>query len=186
MKKNVIAVIYQAAGTVFSLSELSILLEENNFDNLKAKANYYVKKKLLLNVRRGIYAKENYDPYELAVKIYPPAYIGFETVLFNQGMVFQYDRTITIASYLSREIQVREYTLKFRKLKESILTSPEGLDFTPVYTIAQKERALLDLLYINPLYYVDNLRPVDRKKLFQLLPIYESTSLEKRIRELFK
>ncbi len=186
MKKNIIAIIYQAASTVFSLNELSILLEEDNFDNLKAKANYYAKKKLLLNLRRGIYAKENYDPYELAVKIYPPAYIGFETVLFNQGMVFQYDRTITVASYMSREIQVGGYTLRFRKLKKSILTSPEGLNFTPLYTIAQKERALLDLLYINPLYYVDNLRPVDKKKIFKLLPIYECTTLEKKIRELFK
>lgn len=186
MKKNVSAIIYQVENTVFSLNELAILLEEKNFNNLKAAANYYVKNKILWNLRRGIYAKENFNPYEMAVKIYSPAYIGFETVLFNQGIVFQYDRSITMASYLSREIKVGGYTLRFRKLKGPLLSSPEGLDFFPFYTIAQKERALLDMLYINPLFHVDNLRQVDRKKIMQILPVYESTTLEKRIQELLK
>ena len=129
MKKNFIAAIYQSEKTVFTLKELSILLEEENFDNLKAVVNYYVKKKIIKNIRRGIYTKEIYEPFELAVKIYSPAYISFETVLFKEGLIFQYDRSITIASYLSREIQIEDHNLRYKKLKDSILTSPEGLIF---------------------------------------------------------
>ena len=52
MKKNLIAVIYQAAQTVFNLKELAILLEEKNFDNLKAAVHYYVKKNMIIQVRQ--------------------------------------------------------------------------------------------------------------------------------------
>ena len=186
MKKNFIAVIYQAAQTVFNLKELAILLEEKNFDNLKAAVNYYVKKNMIIQVRRGIYAKKNYDPLELAVKIYSPAYISFETILFKEGLIFQYNETITIASYLSREIQVGTYTLRYKKLKESILTSPEGLAFKPYFTIAEKERAFLDILYLDRNFYVDYTGKLDTKKIFKILPIYENLNFEKKVRGIFK
>jgi hypothetical protein len=186
MKKNFNAAIYQAGQTVFTLKELAVLLEEKNFDNLKAAVHYYVKKNMIMQIRRGIYAKEHYDPLELAVKIYPPAYVGFETVLFKEGMVFQYDETITIASYLSREVRAGNYNLRYRKLKESLLTSPEGLEFRSYFTIAEKERAFLDILYLDRNFYVDYTDKLDRKKIFKILPIYENLNLEKKIREMFK
>jgi hypothetical protein len=186
MKKNFNAVIHQSGQTVFTLKEFSVLLEENNFDHLKAAVHYYVKKNMITQVRRGIYAKDNYDPLELAVKIYPPAYVGFETVLFKEGLVFQYDETITIASYLSREIRVGNYNLRYRKLKESILTSPDGLEFRPHFTMAEKERAFLDILYLNRNFYVDYMDKLDRKKIYKILPIYENLNLEKKVREIFK
>jgi len=186
MKKNFNVVIHQAGQTVFTLKELSVLLEESNFDNLKAAVHYYVKKNMISQVRRGVYAKDNYDPLELAIKIYPPAYIGFEFVLFKEGLVFQYDETITVASYLSREIRVGNYNLRYRKVKESILTSPEGLEFRPHFTMAGKERAFLDILYLNRNFYVDYIGKLDRQKIFKILPIYENLNLEKRVRGIFK
>ncbi len=125
--------------TVFTLKEISILIKEENYKNLKSAVNYYVQKNLIKQVRRGIYTKQNYDPFELAVKIYTPAYISFERILFNQGVLFQYDQTITIACYLSREIQVDNNNLRYRKLKDSILSSPEGLIFNSKYTKAEKK-----------------------------------------------
>jgi len=186
MKNNFNAAIHRAGQTVFTLKELSVLLEENNFDRLKAAIHYYVKKNMITQVRRGIYAKDNYDPLELAVKIFPPAYVGFETVLFKEGMVFQYDETITIASYLSREVRAGHYNLRYRKLKESILTSPEGLEFRPYYTVAGKERAFLDMLYLNREFYMDYIGKLDRKKVFKILPIYENLNLGKKVGEIFK
>jgi hypothetical protein len=186
MKKNFIATIFQSEKTVFTLKELSILLEEENFDNLKAVVNYYIKKKIIRNIRRGIYSKEIYEPFELAVKIYSPAYISFETVLFKEGLIFQYDRSITIASYLSREIQVEDHNLRYKKLKDSILTSPEGLIFKTLFTIAEKERAFLDILYLNRNFYIDNVRKLDKKKIFKVLPIYNNSGLQKKVREIFK
>lgn len=186
MENNFVATIYQSEQTVFTLKEISVLLGGGNFANLKAAVNYYVKQKAIKNLRRGIYAKGNYDPLELAVKIYPPAYIGFETVLFMEGLTFQDDRTITVASYLSREIRVGDHNLRYRKLKDSVLTSPEGLIVNTGFTIAEKERAFLDTLYLNRDFFVDNMRTLDRRRIFEILPIYENLSLERKVREIFK
>lgn len=186
MKNEFITSIYESENSVFTLKEISILVKEDNFNNLKASVHYYAQKNLIRNIRRGVYAKPNYDPFELAVKIYTPAYISFETVLFKQGFIFQFDRTITIASYLSREIEVDHNNLRYRKLKDSILSSPDGLIFNPHYTISEKERAFLDMLYINPNFHIDSIKNLNKRKIFKILPIYENRNLEKRINGLLE
>ncbi|MDD3331464.1 MAG: hypothetical protein WCS39_08090 [Bacteroidales bacterium] len=49
----------------------------------------------MLNPRKGFYAKDNYNPEEIACLLYPPTYISLEYVLQGAGIVFQYDSTIT-------------------------------------------------------------------------------------------
>jgi hypothetical protein len=186
MNKNFIAEIYRSKQSAFTLVDLSILVGEKNYDNLKRMVNYYVKKGIIYNIRRGFYVKDEFDPFELAVKIYPPAYIGFETVLLREGVIFQYDATITAASYLSREIEVGGHVFRYRRLKGTLLTSPEGLISNDRYTIAEKERAFLDILYLNRDFYVDHLAKLDKKRVLEIVEIYENLSLEKRVRELFK
>jgi hypothetical protein len=185
MNKNFIAEIYRSKQSAFSLRDLSMLIGENNYDNLKRVVNYYTKKGIISNVRRGFYVKDAFDPFELAVKIFPPAYISFETVLLKEGVIFQYDTTITVASYLSREIEIGGNLLRYRKLKDTVLTSPEGLVFGAQYTIAEKERAFLDILYLNRDFYVDHFEMLDKKKVLEIVKIYENLSLEKKVKELF-
>ncbi len=183
--KNFIAEIYRAKQSTFTLNDLSVLLGEKNYDNLKRLANYYSNKGIISNIRRGFYVKDGFEPFELAVKIYPPAYIGFETVLLREGVIFQYDTTITVASYLSRELEVGEYVFRYRKLKGKVLTSPEGLVSNDQYTIAGKERAFLDILYLNRDFYVDHFEKLDKQKIMELAGIYENSCLEKKVKELF-
>jgi hypothetical protein len=185
MNKNFIAEIYRSRQSAFTLRDLSVLVGEKNYDNLKRAVNYYVKKGILNNIRKGYYVKDEFEPFELAVKIYPPAYIGFETVLLKEGVVFQYDATITVASYLSREIEIGGYVFRYRKLKGTLLTSPEGLIFNERFTIAEKERAFLDILYLNRDFYVDHLEKLDKSKVLEIVEIYENLTLEKRVKELF-
>lgn len=185
MNKNFIAEIYRSRQSAFTLRDLSVLVGEKNYDNLKRAVNYYVKKGILNNIRKGFYVKDEFEPFELAVKIYPPAYIGFETVLLKEGVVFQYDTTITVASYLSREIEIGEYAFRYRKLKGTVLTSPEGLIFNERFTIAEKERAFLDILYLNRGFYVDHLEKLDKSKVLEIVEIYENLTLEKKVKELF-
>jgi hypothetical protein len=183
--KNFIAEIYRSKQSAFTLNDLSVLLGEKNYDNLKRVANYYSKKGIISNIRRGFYVKDGFEPFELAVKIYPPAYIGFETVLLREGVIFQYDTTITVASYLSRELEVGEYVFRYRKLKGTVLTSPEGLVLNDRYTIAGKERAFLDILYLNRDFYVDHFEKLDKKKIMEIVGIYENPGLERKVKELF-
>jgi hypothetical protein len=53
-------------------------------------------------------------------------------------------------------------------------------------TIATPERAFLDMLYLNGDMYFDNLNPLKRNLVEQILPIYHSKILNKRVQKIFK
>jgi hypothetical protein len=141
---------------------LAYLLRENNYNNLKSKIAYYVKKWYLQRIRKWIFVKENFDIYELACKIYKPSYIGFETVLQKEWVIYQYDETIYLASYLSRNITIKlpnsskELKICYRKLKDEILYNLEWIEKKDFYSIATKERAINDMKYLKPDFYFDN------------------------------
>ncbi len=70
----------------------------------------------------------------------------------------------------SLTIDKQAYT--FRTLKRSILTNTKGIELKATYSIASKERAVLDVLYLQKEYHFDNLYPIDWEKLYEILPIY--------------
>ena len=138
---------------------------------LKRRLHYYVKKGELYALRHGLYAKDKqYDRLELATKIYTPAYVSFETVLAQAGIIFQHYDAIFVASYKTKELEVDGQKYNFRKLQDGILTNTAGIENRGTYYIASKERAFLDMVYLHSAYHFDNLEPLDEKKVFTLLP----------------
>lgn len=134
-----------------------------------------------------MYAKdENYDRLELATKIFTPSYVGFETVLGQAGIVFQYYSTIFVATYQTKEIVCDGQTYSFRKIKDTILTNNAGIENKGAYCVASKERAFLDVLYLNKDYHFDNLAPLDFDKVLALLPIYNNQRMAKMVHLYFK
>ncbi len=188
MKKqeNFILKLYQSKNTVFTINEISLLLSETNRENLKAKLNYYVKRKRLKNVRKGIYTKIEYDPLELITKIYTPSYISLETVLEKEGVIFQHYKTVFVVSYLTRRIEVDKCQIQYRRIKERILLNQQGVIQKENYATATIERAFLDALYLYKNYYFDNLDALDSEKVFQLLSIYQSKNLTKKVKGILK
>ena len=113
--------------------------------------------------------------------------ISLEYVLQKAGVVFQFDRKISVVSYLSREIETDVQIYTFRKIKNELLVSPEGIEqMQQGYAIATVERAFLDSLYLNGKIYFDNLRPINRDKVEELLPMYNSKILVKRVKKIFE
>ena len=156
---------------------------EMNSNLAKKRLYRYVKNGTLLQIRKGIYAKdEEYDRMELANKIYTPSYISFETVLTREGIVFQHYDSIFAASYLSREITAGGQTYVFRKIKDRILTNSLGLADHGRYFMASKERAFLDTVYLNRNYHFDNLSGIDWNKCLDLIPLYKNTAMENRLK----
>jgi hypothetical protein len=51
------------------------------------------------------------------------------------------------------------------------------LQVNDTVNMATPERAFLDLLYLNKSFYFDNLQPLKRQIIKQLLPIYNSAAL---------
>lgn len=172
-KQNTILTLYESKRTVFTINEIALITGEVNRNNLKARLHYYVKNGFLRNVRRGIYVKKEYEPYELACKIFIPSYISFESVLEKEGVIFQHYSTIFVASYLTRKISVDNLDIQYRKIKERILFESSGIKNITNYAIASAERAYLDAVYLYRNYHFDNLEQLDKEKIKELEAIYK-------------
>lgn len=184
---SLIAKLYQSPKTILTNKDLALIWQENQKDKLNAKIAYYVKQKDLICLTRGIFAKgQEYDPKELATSIYAPSYISFETVLREAGIIFQHYDTIFIASKWSKTIMIGKQVFTFRKLKDLILYNSAGVINQGNYSIATQERAFLDMLYLFPNYYFDNLQPINFQKCFDLAVIYHNQQLIKRLNKCYK
>ena len=186
-RNNVPLAIYSDNRTVFRLRDVALLVGESDFQSINKKLNYYVRTGKLHHPRKGIYTKKEFDPEELACKIYIPSYISCEYVLQKSGIVFQYDPTITVVSYLSRSIEVSEQAYRFRKIKDEILVNTAGIIRKDNHVnIASPERAFLDVMYLHSDYFFDNLNPLNKQTIIRLAPIYQSDRLIERVKSLMQ
>lgn len=184
-KGEYLAAILKSNKTVFTFKDIALLWGETASPATRVRINYYVRKGELIKLRRGIYAKsENYNRFELATRIFTPAYVSFETVLAKEGLIFQLYEKIFVASYVTREITINRQVYAFRRLKTSVLTNPLGVEHREETSIAVKERSFLDTLYVNADYHFDNLSGVDWEKVFEILPMYANKRMEKRVNRL--
>lgn len=186
--KNLTFGLYSLPNTVFTTKEIALILRETNLDKVKSRVNYFVNKGVLIQLRKGIFAKNTgYEVLELANKILKPSYISLETVLQKEGVVFQdYGKTTFVISYQTREIEVGDYTISFKKIKDDILTNPKGVLVENGYSIATVERAFLDAVYLYKNYYFDNLHPLNWERVENLLDIYKSNILVERFKKYAK
>ena len=182
-----IAKLYKSPKTIFTNKDLALLWRENDKSRLNAKIAYYVKQNALISLARGVFAKnKQYDPRELATSIYTPAYISFETVLRESGIIFQYYSAIFVASKCSKTVVIDSNTFTFRKLKDEVLYNSKGIDIKGNYSVATMERAFLDMIYLFPNYYFDNLQPINFQECFALVTIYNNKQLVKRLNKIYK
>jgi len=140
---------------------------------------YLNKTNKIVKLKQGLYTFTGrpVNSLEMANKLRTPSYISFETVLQKEGVIFQWDKRITLASNQSTKLTVADTSIVFRKLKTNILLNQQGIIKQNNYFIACKERAILDTLYINSSFTFDNLRGVNFDKLKQFLNIYQTVSL---------
>lgn len=176
--------VYQSRASVYTKAELSLLYPELSERQLSNALYYAVKEDRLARVRRGMYAKPGFDIQELACKLCAPAYVSLETVLLPEGVIFQLTSETHCVSRVSRRVEIEGERIVYRKLKDTVLTNPEGVINDGVKSVASLERALLDVLALDGERYLDNLRPVSWEKVRQLLPLYNNRALTKRVRKL--
>ena len=187
MEKADILSILKSNNTVFSFKEILLASGESNPALLRRRIYSYIKNGQLYGIRRGLYAKDkNYDKLELATKIFIPAYVSFEAVLAEAGVTFQHYSQIFVASYQTKEIDCDGQIFSFKKLKTNILNNNSGIENKGFYSIASKERAFLDIVYLNKDYHFDNLSPLDWDKAFSILPLYENKRMTKKVNQYYK
>lgn len=185
IKKDIVLSLYKDSRTVFRLIDVAMLVGEISQQILSKKMNYYVQKGQLLNPRKGIYTKAEYNHEELACRLYSPSYISLDYVLQKAGIVFQFNSQITTLSYLSRILDIDKQSYRFRKIKGEILTNTKGIIFQENHVnMACPERAFLDMFYLEPDYYFDNINSLNKVIVNELLPIYQSKALTQRVQKL--
>lgn len=181
---SLIAKIYQSNKTILTNKDLALIWGESDQTKLKDKTAYYVRQGALIRLTRGVFAKDkNFNPKELATSIYTPSYISFETVLREAGIIFQHYEAIFVASKWPKTMTVDKNMITFRKLKDSILFNPTGIISKDNYSIATPERAFLDMIYLFPNYYFDNLHSIDWEKCDELVKIYNNKQLIRRLND---
>lgn len=187
MQHNILKLILSSPRSVFTTQSLSMLSGINNGQALTQALHYYTKRGELLNPHRGIYCKKEYREEEMACAIIPPSYISMEYVLQRAGVTFQYDSTITSISSRTREYEIDGKRYSFRQINPLIWMNMSGISQIDNVAIACPERAFLDMLYLScGQCYFDNLRPISKKMVAELLPCYRSNALEQRANELLK
>lgn len=176
-----------ANQTAFTVGNASAIIGvRNETTSVDKIMNYYAKKGVLRNIRKGVYVKPEYDPREVAVMLYPPSYISLQYVLQRSGVIFQYDEVITCVSYLSREIEVDGHRFQYSRIKPEIILDFTGVERGRVFDIATPERAFLDMYYLYPRFYFDYVDILNKEKVKEILPIYNNRSLEKRVCKLLE
>ncbi len=186
-KGKYVETILRSHKTVFSTKDVALLWGERVGNAVRVRLSNYVKSGKLIRVCHGIYAKDNnYDRYELATRIYTPAYISFETILTRTGINFQYYGNIFVASYITREIEVDGQKINFVRMKDYVLSNAIGIEQRNNVAAATKERAFLDRIYVSKDYHFDHLDVLDWDKVFEILPIYRNKRMDKKVQKYFK
>ena len=181
-QKNILEVILNSSRSVFNIQSLRIMTECKNSQKLTQSLHYYVKEGKICNPRRGIYTKATYNEQEMACNLFRPAYISLEYVLQRAGVVFQYDDAITCVSYLNRIVEIDDKTYQFRIINPELWIGMEGIRQDDNILIATPERAFLDMVYLSAgNCYLDNLHPLNKTKVKQVLPLYQSKVLTERV-----
>ena len=185
-KGDYLATLLKSPKTVFTSKDIAIVWGEAASPATLVRINYYVRKGELIKLRKGVYAKnQSYNKLELATRIFTPSYVGFETILAKEGLVFQLYEKIFVASYLTREITIDHQMYSLRKVKNAVLINPLGVEHRDETSIATKERAFLDTLYVSSDYHFDNLGGINWEKVFEILPIYTNQRMNKAVNWLY-
>ena len=185
-KGQYLETILRSPKTVFTFEDIALLWREPCTQAVRVRLSYYVSRGKLYRIRRGLYAKDKkYDRLELATRIYIPSYVSFETILAREGLVFQFYTCISVASYLTRDIEVDGQAYAFKRIKPSILTNSLGIENRNETSFATKERAFLDVLYLHGDYHFDNLDGLNWSKVFNMLHIYQNQRMTSRVRKLY-
>jgi len=170
----------------FSLKDLSKIIYLGK-DSLKVAVSRAVKNGEIIKLAHGLYTKNINDiSWEnLAINIYSPSYISFESALNHYNILSQQTISLTLATDKRRKnINIHDHPIIYRHIKSSLLW---GYIRQNDYLIAEPEKAFLDLAYLslNGYGHFDsegmNLGLLDKGKIKKYLKRFNNKRLDKLI-----
>jgi predicted transcriptional regulator of viral defense system len=156
-------------------------------DSLKVALSRAVKAGEITKLVKGLYAADpDLVPWEnLAVNIYSPSYISFESALNYHNILSQQAIGLTLATdKRAKELNIHNQIIVYRHLKPDLFW---GYKKVRNFLLAEPEKAFLDLAYLSLNGYGRfdleemNLKLLDGKKLKNYLKKFKSAKLNKLV-----
>lgn len=158
-------ILLQQNKRILRTSDLSVLWGIENKNTLYTTIKRFTQKGILFSIQKGMYSTipiAKLDKYELGCAVAGSlSYVSAETVLQNNGVIMQNVGKITLFGERNKEISLNNVVYFCKKMNSKFLINRKGIDDQAHYSIASLERAVADILYINPKYYFDNNEPIN-------------------------
>ncbi len=170
----------------FSLMDLSKISDMEK-DSIKVAISRAVKDKRVVKLINSLYTQNiNNVPWEnLAINIYSPSYVSFESALSYYNILSQQTISLTLATKKRRKnINIHNQAIVYRHIRNDLFW---GYIKKDDYLIAKPEKAFLDLAYIslNGYGHFDpeemNLDLLDQEKIKKYLKKFNNKKLDKLI-----
>lgn len=157
---------------IFTTKDLAVVWNIQDKNTLWTTIKRYVADAKLYRIRKGLYSKlptTKLNNYEVACALCGPlSYITLETVLCEAGAMYQDVTSTVLAGQKSQTIKVGDKVIRCKQLKPEYLVNRTGIKDMETFSQATPERAMADLLYYKPKYYLDNPLAVDQKKVQEI------------------
>lgn len=157
---------------IFSASDLALIWEIDNRNTLLKTIQRYIDRGILFRIYKGLYATlplDQLNKYELGCAIGGPfSYISAESVLVKEGLIMQDLKKVTLFGKKGKEIEVGGHIFLCRYLNDKYLLNRVGIDDRQGYAIASVSRAVSDLRFVNPKFFIDNTLSFDDKEVAKI------------------
>lgn len=168
---EIINIMREKQISLFSLADFKRLFNVQNNETLYKKIARLEKKKIIKKLIKGkyLFLLNESDDFLIANYLYQPSYISLETALSFYGIITGFSYQITsITSKKTKKIIVDKKEFFYTQIAPFLFWGYEKKDS---FLIAQKEKALLDYLYLHTKGLRDfdfrefNLKEINKKKL---------------------
>lgn len=157
---------------LFHTNDLALLWKIKIPNTLYTTIKRYVQKGILIRIHKGFYSIfpiEKLDPVEVGIGyLHTFAYLSTESVLVENGIIFQVSDYITLVSSVSKKFTVGSYSYLVRKMKDEFLYQTMGLTQKHGIQAASLERAVADMLYFNSNFHFDNRHAINWEKVLEI------------------
>lgn len=163
----------QMKKNIFTKQEAQLIALDTAPGTLKLQLHQWAKSGELISLKRGFYAfsDRDIDRAEIARALYSPCYISLEYALNMYGLIPDIPFSMTLVTpKATRTFDTLYGRFEYRKIKQVAF-----FGFDPETLMAEREKALIDYLYLNskrfvpePTYWrelrLDNLSDIDFAK----------------------
>ena len=157
-----------ADKNIFSTSDLAVLWDITNKNTLWTTTRRYVQRGSLYRIRTGLYSKlptNMLNPFEIGCSLAGPfSYVSLETILAQHGVIMQQIDKVTLVGVRRSEHIIDGTSYSIRGMADKFLLNRVGVNDDKMFSVSTIERAVADMYYYSPKYYLDNENPIDWDK----------------------